>query len=134
MTTRKERYKKLHEDLAKESKGTIFARRQLNQENSEKLGEEDWDGAQMTGEETNYQAPQASSEEPRISQGHTTGQATLSKRTQVVISARQSQGKWGKPPKANFGGKAKSAKTSHQENSGGAIRCGALSSKSSWCC
>ncbi|WP_259305138.1 hypothetical protein [Enterococcus asini] len=42
MTTRKERYKKLHEDLAKESKGTLFARRQLTKEDQDKLETEDW--------------------------------------------------------------------------------------------
>lgn len=107
MTTRKERYKKLHEDLAKESKGTIFARRQLNQENSEKLREEDWDGAQMTGEETNYQAPQASSEEPRMSQGHTTGAGNFHPGRPSGNFGGNHKGNGGKPPKANFGGKAK---------------------------
>lgn len=105
MTTRKERYKKLHEDLEKESKGTLFARRQLNQENKEKLGEEDWDGSQMSTEETNYQPSQDSFEQPRTNQGNKTGSGNFNQRR--PSGNFDGNGNGGKPPKNRFGAQAK---------------------------
>lgn len=105
MTTRKERYKKLHEDLAKESKGTLFARRQLTKDDQDKLGAEDWDGTQVSPDE-NYQVPPNHSAEPaNANPGHRSANGGFTGASGSRYSGGNGGGK--KPPRSKFGGKAK---------------------------
>lgn len=105
MTTRKERYKKLHEDLAKESKGTLFARRQLTKDDQDKLGAEDWDGTQVSPDE-NYQVPPNHSAGPaNANSGHRSANGSFTGTSGSRYSGGNGGGK--KPPLSKFGGKAK---------------------------
>lgn len=105
MTTRKERYKKLHEDLAKESKGTLFARRQLTKDDQDKLEAEDWDGTQMSPDE-NYQVPPNHSTGPaNANPGHRSANGSFTGTSGSYYSGGNGGGK--KPPRSKFGGNAK---------------------------
>lgn len=105
MTTRKERYKKLHEDLAKESKGTLFARRQLTKDDQDKLGAEDWDGTQVSPDE-NYQVPPNHSAGPaNANPGHRSTNDSFTGTSGSHYSGGNGGGK--KPPRSKFGGKSK---------------------------